>query len=71
MFLATVGLVALVLRNGSEEKHLVPWLVSVKHINVNMEEDYSEFVNGPDQIIPCNNRITWVPAGTTKIKVEG
>jgi len=36
-----------------------------------MEEDYSEFVNGPDQIIPCNNRITWVPAGTTKIKVEG
>ena len=41
MFLATVGLVALVLRNGSEEKYIVPWLVSVKYININMEEDYS------------------------------
>lgn len=36
-----------------------------------MDEDYSEFVNGPDQVIPCNNRITWVPAGTVKLKIEG
>lgn len=36
-----------------------------------MDEDYSEFVNGPDQVIPCNNRITWVPAGTVKLRIEG
>lgn len=36
-----------------------------------MDEDYSEFVNGPDQVIPCNNKITWVPAGTVKLRIEG
>eukprot|EP00092_Neocalanus_flemingeri_P023238 GFUD01025198.1.p1 GENE.GFUD01025198.1~~GFUD01025198.1.p1 ORF type:complete len:664 (+),score=168.76 GFUD01025198.1:121-2112(+) len=35
-----------------------------------MEEGYNEFVNGPDQIVPCNNRITWAPAGTVKIRIE-
>lgn len=35
-----------------------------------MDEDYSEFVNGPDQVIPCNNRITWAPAGTVKLRIE-
>merc|ERR1719493_46385 len=36
-----------------------------------MGEDYMEFSNGPDQIIPCNNRITWAPAGTVKLRLDG
>jgi len=35
-----------------------------------MDEDYSEFTNGPDQIIPCNNKITWAPAGTVKLRID-
>eukprot|EP00092_Neocalanus_flemingeri_P011916 GFUD01012848.1.p1 GENE.GFUD01012848.1~~GFUD01012848.1.p1 ORF type:complete len:668 (-),score=205.23 GFUD01012848.1:491-2494(-) len=34
------------------------------------DREYSEYVNGPDQIIPCNNLITWNPSGAVKIRVD-
>ena len=35
-----------------------------------MEEKNAEFFNGPDQIIPCNNRITWAANGAVKLRIE-
>jgi len=32
--------------------------------------DFGEYRNGPDQIIPCNNLITWDPTGAVKIRME-
>jgi len=32
--------------------------------------DYSEYVNGPDQVIPCNNLINWNPTGAVKLRIE-
>ena len=29
-----------------------------------------EYRNGPDQIIPANNLITWDPTGAVKIRME-
>ena len=29
-----------------------------------------EYRNGPDQIIPCNNLITWDPTSAVKIRME-
>jgi len=34
------------------------------------EDDCSEYSNGPDQIIPCNNLITWDPTTPVKIRME-
>jgi long-chain-fatty-acid--CoA ligase ACSBG len=34
-----------------------------------MEDDYSEYNNGPEQIIPVNNYITWKPSGAVKIRM--
>jgi len=35
-----------------------------------MEEDTSSLVNGPDQLVTCNNLITWDPKGSVKIRME-
>jgi len=35
-----------------------------------MEEDTGSLVNGPDQIVTCNNAITWDPKGSVKIRME-
>jgi len=35
-----------------------------------MEEDTGSHVNGPDQIITCNNLITWDPKGSVKIRMD-
>ena len=29
-----------------------------------------EYRNGPDQLIPCNNLITWDPSAAVKIRME-
>ena len=34
------------------------------------EDDSSEYSNGPDQIIKCNNLITWDPTAAVKIRME-
>jgi len=34
------------------------------------EDDSGEYCNGPDQIIPCNNLITWEPTSPVKIRME-
>ena len=34
------------------------------------EDEACEYNNGPDQIIPCNNLITWDPKGSVKIRME-
>ena len=35
-----------------------------------MEENTSSLVNGPDQLVTCNNLITWDPKGSVKIRME-
>ena len=35
-----------------------------------MEEDTGSLVNGPDQIVTCNNAITWDSKGSVKIRME-
>ena len=35
-----------------------------------MDRDYSEYLDGPDQVIPCNNLINWEPAGAVKIRID-
>ena len=35
-----------------------------------MEEDTSSLVNSPDQLVTCNNLITWDPKGSVKIRME-
>ena len=34
------------------------------------EKDYSDYMNGPDQVIPCNNLITWNTAAPVKLRME-
>ena len=35
------------------------------------ESNYiGEYRNGPDQVIPCNNLITWDPTAAVKIRME-
>ena len=35
-----------------------------------MEDSTRSMVNGPDQVITCNNLITWDPKGSVKIRME-
>ena len=32
------------------------------------EDDFAEYTNGPEQIIPVNNAIIWKPHGAVKLK---
>ena len=34
------------------------------------EDCMGEYNNGPDQIIPCNNLITWEPTAAVKLRIE-
>ena len=34
------------------------------------EDDFAEFANGPDQVLPVNNLITWKPAGAVKLRID-
>jgi len=34
------------------------------------EDEVGEYSNGPDQVIPCNNLITWDPSSAVKIRME-
>lgn len=34
------------------------------------EDCMAEYTNGPDQIIPCNNLITWEPTAAVKLRIE-
>ena len=38
--------------------------------SMEMDRDYSEYLDGPDQLIPCNNLINWEPAGAVKIRID-
>ena len=33
-------------------------------------QNIGEYRNGPDQIIPCNNLITWDPTAAVKLRME-
>jgi len=33
-------------------------------------DDTKELVNGPDQMVTCNNLVTWDPSGSVKIRME-
>lgn len=35
-----------------------------------MEDDTRELVNGPDQLVTCNNLVTWDTSGSVKIRME-
>ena len=34
------------------------------------EDDFAEYSNGPEQIIPVNNMITWKINGAVKLRLE-
>jgi len=34
------------------------------------DKEHTEYVNGPDQVIPCNNLISWNPSGAVKLRID-
>ena len=54
----------------TENKSEVKFLFSEGDSSMVMEEDTSSLVNGPDQLVTCNNLITWDPKGSVKIRME-
>ena len=42
----------------------------ISRVSMMAEDEVGEYSNGPDQVIPCNNLITWDPSSAVKIRME-
>ena len=51
-------------------RYIISSLLSEGEAGMVMEENTSSLVNGPDQLVTCNNLITWDPKGSVKIRME-
>ena len=44
--------------------------IYISTVTMMAEDEVGEYSNGPDQVIPCNNLITWDPSSAVKIRME-